>query len=187
MTEHGDYFEYLRRRSRLSLFYRRFWLYPALCRHFAGRVLDVGCGIGDLLRYRPGTAGVDVNVRAVEWCRSQGLDARLMAADTIPYGDNAFQGVMLDNVLEHLLQPLPLLKEVHRVLTPGGVLVVGVPGRRGYDSDPDHKVYYNERALKGLIGAAGYRQVRLLRMPIAIPGLGRLMRQYCIYGVFERR
>jgi SAM-dependent methyltransferase len=187
MTDHGVYFQYLGQRSRLSLLYRNFWLYPVLCRNLRGRVLDVGCGFGDLLRYRPDTTGVDINPHAVEWCRSQGLDAQLMRPDRLPFDDQVFQGAMLDNVLEHLPQPLPLLREIRRVLAPSGVLVVGVPGRRGYDSDPDHKVFYDAGALKDVVEAARFRRLRLLHMPLPVPGLGHVMRQYCLYGVFEAR
>lgn len=186
-AEYGAYFDCLRRRSRLALIYRRYWLYPALCRYFRGRVLDVGCGIGDLLRYRPETTGVDVNPYLVDWCRSHGLEAQLMELDRLPFGTGAFQGAMLDNVLEHLLDPLPLLREIRRVLAAPAVLVVGVPGRRGYDSEPDHKRFYDARALGEVVASAGFRQTRLLRMPVGIPGLERWMKEYCLYGVFEAR
>jgi SAM-dependent methyltransferase len=128
---------------------------------------------------------VDVNPYLVDWCRSQGLDARSMEPDRLPFDTSEFQGVMLDNVLEHLLDPLPLLGEIRRVLGPAGVLVVGVPGRLGYDSEPDHKRFYDARALGLVVASAGFRQTRQLRMPLGIPGLERWMKQYCLYGVFE--
>jgi SAM-dependent methyltransferase len=186
-VEYGAYFDILRRRSRIALLYRRFWLYPVLCRDFRGRVLDVGCGIGDLLRYRPGTTGVDVNPYLVDWCRSHGLDAQLMEPDRLPFGTGEFQGAMLDNVLEHLVDPLPLLREIRRVLAAPAVLVVGVPGKRGYEGEPDHKRYYDARGLGEVVASAGFRQKRLLRMPFALPGMEHWMKQYCLYGVFETR
>src|SRR5687767_14790324 len=48
MTDHAAYFEYLQRRGRLGYLYRTRYLYPRVFRHLHGRVLDVGCGIGDL-------------------------------------------------------------------------------------------------------------------------------------------
>ncbi len=141
MTGAEQYYRYLRQRSRLGLFYRRFWLYPHLNRHLSGHALDVGCGIGDFLSYRKGTVGVDINPSTVEWCRSHGLDAQLMATDVLHFDDNIFDSAVLDNVLEHLSAPMPLLREIHRVLRPDGTLVVGVPGKRGYATDPDHKIF----------------------------------------------
>jgi SAM-dependent methyltransferase len=186
MTDHAAYFNYLRQRSRLGWLYRRYWLYPRLCRRLHGRVLDVGCGIGDLLRFRPDTAGVDINPKTVEWCRQQGLDARLMPADSLPFHDAEFEGVVLDNVLEHIVEPMPLLGEIRRVLRSGGVLLAGVPGRRGYALDADHKVFYDEADLHRTLKAAGFRPMEVMHMPMKSAWLDARMPQYCLYGVFQR-
>ncbi|HRE15454.1 MAG TPA: methyltransferase domain-containing protein, partial [Rhodocyclaceae bacterium] len=146
-TDTVDYFDYLRQRSVLALLYRKHWLYPRLCRHLSGAVLDVGCGIGDLLAFRADTTGTDINPRAVAWCRDKGYPAELMMPDVLPFQNSVFDGVVIDNVLEHIADPVPLLDEVRRVLRPGGRALIGVPGRRGYACDPDHKVYYDEAGL----------------------------------------
>lgn len=181
-----DYFDYLLQRSRLALFYRNWWLYPRLNRYLSGRVLDVGCGIGDLLAYRKDTVGVDINPRAVEWCRRQGHDARVMDPDVLPFGDAEFDGVVLDNVLEHLSEPAPLLAEIRRVLPVGGTLIVGVPGRKGYASDPDHKIFYDGDALVGALAAAGFGTRKVLHMPMKSAWMDENMPQFCMYGVFTR-
>jgi len=184
-TDHADYFDYLRSRSRLGLLYRRLMLYPRLARHVSGRVLDVGCGIGDFLEFRPGTVGVDVNPHAVEWCRRRGLECRLMEADHLPFPDGGFDGVMLDNVLEHLTAPEPLLDEIRRVLEPGGRLLVGVPGLRGYECDRDHKVYYDEAGLKRVVSDAGFSLKRIFYTPFRSAWVAARLPQFCLYGVFE--
>lgn len=186
MTDHAAYFDYLRQRGRLGWLYRRYWLYPALCRRLRGRVLDVGCGIGDLLRYRHDTVGVDINPLTVAWCARQGLDARLMTEDELPFGEAEFEGVVLDNVLEHLRHPAPLLREVHRVLRGEGVFLVGVPGRRGYAMDSDHKVFYDEADLRRAVADAGFLPVEVMHMPLKSAWLDMRMPQYCLYGVFRR-
>ncbi|MBK8918470.1 MAG: class I SAM-dependent methyltransferase [Azonexus sp.] len=186
MTEPVDYCEYLKGRSRIGWLYRRYWLYPLLCRHLDGRVLDVGCGIGDFLRFRPDTVGVDVNPATVAWCRGLGLDARIMIPDELPFADAAFRGVVLDNVLEHLESPRALLVDIRRVLQPGGRFLIGVPGKRGFASDPDHKLAYSAESLQSAIEALGFRKCRLFYTPLRSDWLDRRMRQYCLYGVFER-
>ncbi len=180
------YFEYLQSRSRLAWWYRKYYLYPRLGRHLSGRVLDVGCGIGDLLRCRPGTVGVDINPQTVAFCRGQGLDVRLMSPDQLPFDAAAFDSVVLDNVLEHLADPDPLLGEIARVLVPGGRLLVGVPGQRGYAADPDHKIYYDEAGLTDYMTTQGFRLRVLLHAPLRSARLDASMRQYCLYGVFDK-
>jgi SAM-dependent methyltransferase len=185
-SQHEEYFEYLRGRSRLGLFYRTKLLYPRISRRLKGRVLDVGCGIGDMLRYRPNTVGVDVNASTVAFCRSQGLEAEPMQPDVLPFADASFDGAVLDNVLEHLHRPEPLLAQIHRVLRASGMFVVGVPGRRGYASDPDHKVFYSAPALTKCVEAAGFKCQELIYMPFKWQYLDARLRIYAVYGVFRR-
>jgi SAM-dependent methyltransferase len=186
VADFNDYLSYLKGRSFRGLLYRRFWLYPRLNARFTGRVLDVGCGIGDFLRFRRGTVGVDINPGAVAYCREQGLDARKMETDCLPFADKEFDGAMLDNVLEHIAEPRPVLHEIARVLRPGGTLIVGVPGRRGFASDPDHKVFYDARRLKEVVDRAGFSLHKLIPMPFRSSWLDAHARQYCLYGVFKR-
>lgn len=185
-TEAIDYFDYLAKRSTKAWLYRKYWLYPKLCRHLSGTVLDVGCGIGDLLAFRQDTVGTDINPRAVDWCRANGHCAELMTPDLIPFGDATFDGVVIDNVLEHIAAPEALLDEVRRVTRAEGRVLIGVPGRRGYASDPDHKVFYDATALVAVMGSAGFGLQLLLPMPFKSDWLDTHMRQYCLYGVFRR-
>lgn len=180
------YFEYLRRRSLAGYLYRRFWLYPILMLQLHGRTLDVGCGIGDMLRCRRNTVGVDVNPETIKYCQGIGLDVHLMEEGRFPFPSGSFDSVILDNVLEHISEPRPLLEEIGRVLRPGGTFLVGVPGERGFGADLDHKRFYDEEGLRKLMVDRDYRVVRMLRMPLPIPALSRRLRSYCIYGVFRR-
>lgn len=186
MTTTEKYFEYLKGRSRLGWLYRRYLLYPKLCRYLDGTTLDVGCGIGDFVGYRNGTVGVDINPATVEWCRQKGLDVQLMLPNTLPFQDVSFDSAILDNVLEHLAKPDELLSEIGRVLRPHSSLVVGVPGQGGYATDSDHKVFYDEATLVSTVVKAGFRVQHLFHMPFQSAWLDVRMRQYCLYGVFER-
>ena len=181
-----DYYQYLIQRGRLAAVYRRWYLYPRICRHLQGRVLDVGCGIGDFLRFRPDTVGVDTNPYLVEHCRKLGLNAHHSQGVTMPFETGEFQGVVMDNVLEHIAEPLPVLFEVSRVLTPGGKFVVGVPGLRGHAADPDHKIFYDERGLIDCLAGAGFTVRTSFHVPLKSRWCDHTVRQYCIYGVFTR-
>jgi rhamnosyltransferase len=188
MTDHDEYFDYLRGRSRLGAVYRRQILYPRLARRIRGRLLDVGCGIGDMLAFRRNSVGVDINERTVEFCVGRGLDARSMKPDELPFEDASFESVLMDNVLEHIEDPAPLLADSLRVLESGGRLLVGVPGTRGWDSDPDHKVRYDERSLVLVIERNGFRHAETFHTPLwRSDWLDRHVRQYCIYAAFDKR
>ena len=145
-------------------------------------MLDVGCGIGD----RSGTVGTDINSRAVAWCRDNGYRAELMMLDTLPFKIAVFDGVVLDSVLEHIVSLEPLLAEVRRVLRPGARVMIGVPGSKGYASDPDHKVFYDKALLVAVMAAEEFTVEELLPMPLKSSLLDAHMRQYCLYGVFQR-
>ena len=186
MTAPEEYFEYLRGRSRLGWLYRRYWLYPSLCRYLDGKTLDVGCGIGDFLNHRNETVGVDINPATVEWCRRRGLDAHQMSPNVLPFQDCSFDSAILDNVLEHLADPAELLSEIGRVLRPRSSLVVGVPGQRGYATDADHKIFYDEATLVSTLVTAGFRLQQLFHMPFKSAWMDAHVRQYCLYGVFNR-
>ena len=178
------YFSYLRKRSFIGFFYRKFWLYPILRSQLLGQVLDVGCGIGDFLASRPASVGVDINPLAVEWCKKRGLNAELMKVNSLPFEDGNFDCIVLDNVLEHLSEPHELLLEINRVLVSGGRLLVGVPGKSGYACDPDHKVFYDEMGLECLMLSLGFDFKKIFYMPLKNKWLAEHIPQYCIYGIF---
>ena len=187
MTEHDEYFEYLIHRSRLGAAYRTYWLYPKLTQRLQGRALDIGCGIGDMLMHRANTVGVDINPHTVAFCNARGASAVVMQPDELPFSSGEFDSVLMDNVLEHIPQPERLLSEVHRVLRPDGRLLVGVPGARGWASDPDHKVFYDQDKLSACMAAAAFKTVENFYTPLwRSVWMDRHLRQYCLYGVFSR-
>jgi SAM-dependent methyltransferase len=185
MLASEDYNAYLLQRSYLGLIYRTYVLYPQIAPYLTGRTLDVGCGIGDMLRFRAGTIGVDINPRNVAHCHRQGLEAYVMEPDVLPFAAHSFESLILDNVLEHIADPRPLLAEIHRVLESGGTIVVGVPGIRGYTSDDDHKVFYDEASLITTFAGSGFAFRKVFYTPMRSRWLDKNMRQYCIYGIFS--
>ena len=187
MANHNQYFKYLMHRSSLGKFYRKYWLYPRLCRRLKGRTLDIGCGIGDMLAFRPHTVGVDINRHAVDFCSERGFEAHLMELDVLPFRDSSFESALLDNVLEHIPEPDSLLEEVYRILLPGGRLLVGVPGILGWKSDLDHKVFYDELKISECVEKHGFLHINTFHTPICRSSwLSNRLRQYCIYSVFQR-
>lgn len=97
-----------------------------------GVLVDVGCAGGrfvELAREQGYEAiGVDIQEEPVLWGRAElGLDLRLTEPGTLPDDLPPADIVSLWNVLEHVAQPLDLLRTVHAAMAPGALLVVNVP------------------------------------------------------------
>ena len=95
------------------------------------RILDVGCGTGAnlILLSRFGDAeGVDVSPDALAFCRERGLNnVRLGSAEELPYEDGIFDLVTAFDVVEHMDDDVAGLREMRRVLRPGGRVLLFVP------------------------------------------------------------
>src|SRR5262245_23485640 len=104
------------------------------------RMLDVGCGLGDdaaaLARMAaPGgtVVGLDGSQAMIEAARQRhggiaGLSFDVADAARLPFDDASFDACRIDRVLQHIADPAAVVRELARVLRPGGVLVA-------YDND----------------------------------------------------
>jgi ubiquinone/menaquinone biosynthesis C-methylase UbiE len=95
-------------------------------------MLDAGCGTGlNLASMPPGSTGIDLNPRNLDLIRKRLPDRQLVEGDIekMPFDDASFATVVCTEVLEHVPYPATALKEIHRVLKPGGMLIGSVPCR----------------------------------------------------------
>lgn len=187
-VENKKYFEYLKKRSTLGMLYHNYFLYPKLSSYLHGNILDFGCGIGGFLKFHSDTIGVDINPDNIAYCGAQGIKAELLQDGRIPFTNAYFSSIVMDNVIEHIPQNEinSVLSEILRVLQDGGIFLIGVPGEKGYASDSDHKHYYNENNLVNLLASFNCIRKKTLHMPFYFPHIGKYLRQYCIYIIFEK-
>lgn len=95
------------------------------------RVLDVGCGVGQVIGKLTADGveahGVEISEPCVERARGVCPEARSYDGRTLPYADGVFAVVGTLNVLEHVDEPEAFLAEMVRVTEPGGRVVVSSP------------------------------------------------------------
>lgn len=130
--------------------------------HLHGACLDIGCGVGRNSAWRSGTVGVDVSEYAVVQARRAGLEpVAVMKAESLGIQSNSFDTVLIAHVLEHMPEPLVVLRESGRVLVDDGRLVVSVP-LQGYRSEAMdcHLYVWGQRELRNLLALAGFRVER---------------------------
>lgn len=189
----GDYHAAVDEAERRRTFARRLREIEALLRGAAEgggagrRLLDVGCSRGYFLEAARASGwqatGVEVNRHAVEQARARGLDVHQgeladWAAASGPAAHEAFDVVTLFDVLEHAGDPRALLAECHRLLRPGGLLVVTTPdvgglvprvtyglfaltlGAWGHPTPPGHLVEFSRRTLRRALAEAGFEVIR---------------------------
>ena len=143
-----------------------------------GRVLDVGCGFGFLLR-NLGEAGFDVegtdiSPTALHHCRDAlGLPVREGTLEEAGFEEESFEAVTALYIIEHVPDPLAFLREVHRILRPGGLLLLRWPHTapitallRPFGIDlrlhdlPSHLSDFSPATMRFALERAGFHRIR---------------------------
>ncbi len=97
-----------------------------------GRFLELGCAYGfflDVVRNRGWEAhGVEISNDSANYARQElKLDVKIGTLEEANYPDEYFDVIFLSDVLEHLPNPIEILKEINRILKPDGILRMLVP------------------------------------------------------------
>ena len=139
-----------------------------------GRLLDIGCGEGFFLfnasKAGYATKGIEISQHATGYARREfGLDVEAKPFEGLQFPENYFDVVTLWQVLEHVPYPLRVLKEVHRILKPGGLLVAATPDIEGALAKMFRRRWWNLRklhinqfttgTLADMLGRTGFRNV----------------------------
>lgn len=101
-------------------------------------VLDVGCALGGFLDFLHSRgfsklAGVDSTRTYVDQARQKNRYAiEIGSAESLPFNDRTFDAVVMEQVLEHLSNPVHAFQEARRVLKDGGIFCIGVPDAARY-------------------------------------------------------
>jgi SAM-dependent methyltransferase len=147
------------------------WQYQLAEPHIGRRVLEVGCGIGNvtkLLLDRELVVGIDVEERCVtERARRFSTHAHVVTRmidvvdpDLMSLAHHRFDTVLCMNVLEHIRDDRKALEHMHGVLDPGGTVILIVPAFESLFGPIDVKLghyrRYSRRQVAGLARAVGF-------------------------------
>ena len=135
------------------------------------RVLDIGCGTGDLARDfldafpDAECLGIDASAIGIDLCRRKVPEASFEQVDLLNAGPVAprFQGwataAVCSEVLEHVDEPELVLENVKPYLAPGAPLIVTVPGgpMSAFDKHIGHRQHFTNQDLTNLLARTGYR------------------------------
>lgn len=187
-----EFYGYPRRegpaRSSVARTWRRLLLYPEyLHLRFVGRdilpfrgqgrILDVGCGPGKLLRvlrdWGWDTYGVDFSPVAVDYARAKHqLKVELGTIHEGKYPANYFDVVMFNHSLEHVYNPIDSLREAHRILKPGGALLITIPNADSFEAHvfgkwwvhwdvPRHLYHFTRSTMSQALLKTGFQRITI--------------------------
>lgn len=152
-----------------------------------GRLLDVGCGDGSWLAGMREMGwqveGQDVDAQAAARARSAyNVPVRLGQLQEVAFAENAFDAITMNHVIEHLHDPVGVLRECHRLLKPGGTLVAITPNVESYghhrfgaswrDLDPPRHLHlFSTGALRACAEKAGFHSAEAWTTPVNAPSI----------------
>jgi 2-polyprenyl-3-methyl-5-hydroxy-6-metoxy-1,4-benzoquinol methylase len=173
-----------------ALVYRRS-IRPHLPADPAGRrVLDIGCGQGELVRLLRGDGfdarGVDISPEQVELARAAG-NGNVDRGDfyeLLRDSPGSWSAVVATDVLEHLTKEevLRAFDHVHHALAPGGVFVARVPnavsptGGHVMFGDFTHETWFTSRSVAQFAAVAGFASVHAFECPPYVHGVASVAR-----------
>jgi 2-polyprenyl-3-methyl-5-hydroxy-6-metoxy-1,4-benzoquinol methylase len=143
-------------------------------------LLDVGCGPGTFLMVAQERGwdvhGIELAREAGAWAQRFGLDVHIGTLDQYaPSHQKRFGVVTSFEVLEHVSDPLGMLRSVREVLAPNGRLILSVPNlddpyclkqRIPHAMPPIHINFFNRLSIRRLLEASGFEVIRFYTLPI---------------------
>ena len=152
------------------------WLRQLLPTQGQARLLDFGCGGGDFLRRMHAlgwnVTGLDSSEAVVARLCDIGMSAYVGTLPHPLWSDAYFEAITMWQSLEHVHQPLEVLRAAFRLLTSGGKLVVTVPNFAGFGSHwfgpnwygldaPRHLTHFTPETLHRMLNQAGFTQIEI--------------------------
>lgn len=152
-----------------------------------GKLLELGAGNGEtlkqLIQWGWSAQGIDFDPKAVAACKAENLEVQLGDLESQNYPSNEFNAIFSSHVLEHVPNPIQLMKESLRILDQGGIFVGVTPNVRsalhsifkinwrGLEP-PRHIHIFTKESLKNAAHQAGFNDVRVFTSNFSAAGVG---------------
>ena len=152
-------------------------------------LLDIGCGNGSFVRLAQScgwsAVGIDPDPQAVQGAASEGLSVFCGDLQVFEGKQALFDVITMNHVIEHVHEPLDVLRRCHELLRPGGQLWVDTPNIeslgfslfrenwRGIEA-PRHLVLFNRQSLADSLRLVGFAEVRSRSRPDPAPATFRM-------------
>jgi SAM-dependent methyltransferase/glycosyltransferase involved in cell wall biosynthesis len=140
-------------------------------------VLDIGCGFCESLAYLKNRGctvyGVEADENVRETASRYGFNVHIGEFDQAIYKKNTFDYVIMDQVIEHMRDPVTTLHQVNSILKQGGKLILSTPNAKGWAARifgrrwinrhaPFHSQGFGRRSIKSAAGRSGFN-VKMIR------------------------
>jgi len=142
-----------------------------------GAILDIGCGVKpyEPLLSAPGDRWLGTDNPPTMQVSYGHLTLADVFADCqqLPFRDSVFDTVVCTQVLEHVAEPQRLMREIARVMRPGGILLLTAPMLWPLHEEPYDFYRYTRHGLRMLVNAAGLTVVRETQRGYGASALGQ--------------
>ncbi|HSB67763.1 MAG TPA: class I SAM-dependent methyltransferase [Candidatus Methylomirabilis sp.] len=151
-----------------------------------GLLLDIGCGRGGFLQAMQGLGwqvlGVEGDPEAAALARRSGLPVHATSFEEAKIPSDAVDHITMNHVIEHVYDPLAVMAKCHRILKPGGSVVLYTPNTRSLGhrrfrghwrplEAPRHLHCFSPATLRALLARSGFRHIKLWTSPRLAPGI----------------
>ena len=145
-----------------------------------GNLLEIGCGLGTFMETASergfSVTGIELNMYLASYAKNKGLNVLEDDFYRLIFSPSSFDIIVMDQVLEHMGEPITALIKARELLKPGGYIFIGIPefdwlklflshipvpwkSTKPMWSPEDHLFYFKPSTLKKLVEKAGFRYI----------------------------